>query len=97
MTAWVMQLLINLVTINEGERRTDSELLTEEVISAQKLWIKCAQNEMVFEPKFNQVRKQLNVLKDGEEIYRCHGRLVNSNLHMDTKPILLSQYHSLTK
>ena len=97
-TAWVMRFLINLVTINEDVMRTDSELLTEEVISAQKLWMKCAQNEMVSEPKFDQFKKQLSVLKDGEGIYRCHGRLVNSDLHMDTKqPILLSQHHSLTK
>ena len=91
-------MISNKLGDNEDEMRTNSELLMEEVISAQKLWIKCAQNEIVSEPKFDQVRKQLNVLKDGEGIYRCHERLVNSNLHMDTKqPILLSQHYSFTK
>ena len=95
-TAWVM--LSDKHGDNENEMRTNSEILTEEVISAQKLWIKCAQIEIVSEPNFDQVRKQLNVLKDGEGIYRCHERLVNSDLHMDTKqPILLSQHYSLTK
>ena len=97
-TAWVMRLLINLVTVKEEQVRTNCELLAEEVIAAQKMWIKCAQYEMVSEAKFDQLKNQLTVVKDKDGIYRCHGRLVNSDLHMDAKqPILLPRQHHLTK
>ena len=93
-----MRFLINLVTVKEEQMRTDCELSTEEVIAAQKMWIKCAQYKMVSEAKFDQLKNQLNVVKDKEGIYRCHGRLVNADLHMDAKqPILLPGQHHLMK
>ena len=96
-TAWVYRFLFNVIASKKEGRRTDSELTTQEIVAAQKLWIKSAQDELSCESKFEQVVNQLGDVKDQDGIYRCHGRLKNSDLEQAAKqPILLPQHHILT-
>ncbi|KAK6017806.1 Pao retrotransposon peptidase, partial [Ostertagia ostertagi] len=74
--------------------RPATQILSQEVIAAEKLCIKLAQGTVVPTPK----HQHLNVLNDSEGILRCYGRLQNSHLPFQTiNPILLPSDHEYTR
>ena len=66
----------------------------EEFQEAETLWVKTAQMSIP-DPKTQ--HKQFNLFKDDEGLWRCGGRLANSNIPYATKfPILLPKSHPLS-
>ena len=74
-----------------------ANLTPEELAHAKVLWIKSTQRQLVSQRDFNAQQKQLNLLADEKDIWRCGGRLSNVEALFATKyPVLLPRNHSLT-
>ena len=80
-------------------------LSSVELENARKLWLRAVQkqcyptlltNEESSEEK--NLRKQLDLFKDNENIVRCHGRLYLSELKHDARyPVFLPRKHFFTR
>ena len=76
----------------------DDCLTSEEINSAEKLWIKHVQKTLFHEKTFTQTKVNLGVFVDDEGILRCSGRIQYSSLPYDSKfPMLLPNGHYFTK
>ena len=65
---------------------------------AETFWVKEAQTHLMKCTQFNSWKKQLNLFIDPEGVWRCSGRLSNTNVPYTTRhPILLPRDHPLTK
>ena len=72
------------------------ELEAAEVEEAERDWILDAQEDLKSNEGFEKTRINLGLVKE-DEIYICRGRLVNSNLELQSKfPILLPRNHRFT-
>lgn len=73
-----------------GEQKSSSELLRE----ARTLWLRENQQDLQSDRSFNTWREQLNLQKDEEGLWRCVGRMEQSDLDADAKkPILIERSH----
>jgi len=81
------------------------ELLAEELIEAEKMWIRCIQAS-AFQAEIRQLAiggtnpmvKQLGLFIDTDNIVRCEGRISQSTLPESVKqPILLPTKHRFTE
>ncbi|XP_046857876.1 uncharacterized protein LOC124451299 [Xenia sp. Carnegie-2017] len=98
-TAWVARFVRNLIARIKGKNEdlTFTELGSQELQKAERLWIKASQDRLKKEDKFKQLEVQLNVVeKDG--LLKCQGRLAESDLEEETKfPTLLPKEGRLTE
>ncbi|XP_046854266.1 uncharacterized protein LOC124447403 [Xenia sp. Carnegie-2017] len=98
-TAWVARFVRNLIARTKGKHEdlTFTELGSQELQKAERLWIKASQDRLKKEDKFKQLEVQLNVVeKDG--LLKCQGRLAESDLEEETKfPTLLPKEGRLTE
>ena len=72
----------------------------DETQSAQNLWLKVNQRQLSQDGKyFTNLENQSRLVKDGNEIYRCKGRLSNANdIPYETRsPIILARKHKLNE
>ena len=100
MTALVLRLVYNLKRRVKGNSLRLKFIDCDEIQSAQTLWLKVTQRELSQDRKyFTNLKNQLRLVKDGNEIYRCQGRLSNANnIPYETRsPILLARKHKLTE
>ena len=99
-TAWVKRFCFNLKnTVNEktNEKFTEHFLTATELRHSENAWIKINQNS--FENnKLKELKKELNVIIDKENLFRCEGRLQYAPLPYESKtPILLNEKHKLSE
>ena len=72
-------------------------LSPQELAKAESLWITAVQRELAQGKEFEQLKTQLGLFLDDKAIWRCGGRLQNSDLPYATKyPVLLSRGHPFT-
>ena len=96
-TAWVMRFAHNLKVSCKGGVRLSGRLKVEELLAAEREWIKSCQLGMKQQANFSQLGNSLGVGEEGG-ILRCGGRLGNSDLEISTRnPILLLREHKLTE
>ena len=76
---------------------TSLEIETEELSSAESLWIKYVQKYIREEEKFEQTRHSLGLFEDEEGLLRCGGRLHNAPLPYAARfPAILPRRHHFT-
>ena len=102
-TAIVLQFIRNL---RKREPRPETlELLAEQLIQAEKMWIRCTQSS-AFQAEIRQLAiggtnpmvKQLRLFIDTDNIVRCEGQISQSTLPESAKrPILLPSKHRFTE
>ena len=96
-TAWVMRFAHNLKVSCKGGVRLSGRLKVEELLAAEREWIKSCQLGMKQQANFSQLGNSLGVGEEGG-ILRCGGRLGNSDLEISARnPILLPREHKLTE
>ena len=87
---FVRKLKIRRKWLNEA---TSSELM----IQAETLWIVESQYKLIENTKFELWKRQLDLFVDSKGIWRCSGRLINTELPYSTKhPVLLPSNHHFT-
>ena len=97
-TALVMKFLKVLKARKQGEEDTSGTLTATDVSEAEQYWIKVIQTSLTKNPKFSSWRQQLGLYLDGSGLWRCGGRLNNTDLAECAKhPILLDASHHITK
>ena len=95
-TCCVLKFVHSLKTKHGSRENKGKPLSSENMIMAERLWTKEAQNEMKSESNYKQISQQLGVYKD-DKILRCKDRLEHSDLEYDSKhPILLHGERYLT-
>ena len=97
-TAWTLRYLNNLkLKIKKKTEHLSSVLSTDEVRTAEDLWIKVNQSYLTEELSKKDVKQNLGVIRDEKGIIRCSGRLKHAPLPYESRnPILLSRTHRLT-
>lgn len=100
-TATVLRFIAILKTRSDDSKQKllrNTEISQEDVITAEKLWIRDAQREMEQQKNWKDLQKQLSLFKDEEGIIRSRERLAHSLLPVEAKfPILLPREHYLTR
>ena len=100
LTALLLRFVYNLKKRIKGKSLKLKFIDCDEIQSAQNLWLKVNQRELSQDRKyFTYLENRLRLVKDGNEIYRCEGRLSNTNnIPYETRsPILLPRKHKLTE
>lgn len=70
----------------------DSDLTTEEVDSALVYWLKSSQSILPQMEQFRVWSQQFGLFRDDNGLWRCGGRLGNSELHQEAKhPVFLGK------
>ena len=85
---------------HEGCGSTDpsTTLTPEELVEAETLWIRSAQQQFTHEKTFQTQQRNLRLFKDDKGIWRCGGRLSNVEASFAVKhPILLPRAHDRTR
>ena len=97
-TAWVLRFVKNLkMKISKTETKLSATLSTTDLSESKELWVKDNQKTL-HGADFENVKKQLNIVKDDRGIYRCQGRLHNAPLPYQTRfPAILNQNHRLAE
>ena len=73
----------------------ETELAAADVTKAETLWVRELQRELLKHKDFQNWKKQFDLFLEGE-VWRCRGRLGNSDIPYNTKhPILLMKSHHL--
>ena len=74
------------------------ELTSVEIVKADSCWLLTVQQALVKDKAFSMWRKQFGLYLDDENLWRCRGRLENSDLLIAAKhpPVLLPKHHPLT-
>ena len=93
-TALVLRFVYNLKRKVNGKSLKLTFIDCDEIQSAQNLWLKLNQRELSQGGNyFTNLENQLRLVKDGNEIYRCEGRLsIAKNIPYETRsPILLAR------
>ncbi len=96
--------LLRIVKVHRRKNRPDlalepitPSLGLEEISEAERLWIIESQLMLTKDSNFDIWKKQFGLFLDENGIWRCGGRLSNTNLPFSTKhPILLHRNHHLT-
>ena len=105
-TAYVMRFIHNLknsfsrknANKEVSEKKLSGPLTVVELESGKKLWIKCEQRKILADKKFSNLKKQLSLFQDEEDILRTRGRFQNTSWDFERKyPALLPQYSHFTK
>lgn len=92
-TAWVLRFVKNSKL---GGTKRKGELSRDELIAAEKEWIKAAQSDLKSQKSYANLRSVLG-LKETDGILRCGGRLANSDLAVEAQePIILPRDHVFT-
>ena len=95
-TALVMKFLTILKARKQGEGISGT-LTATDVSEAEQYWIKVIQTSLSQNPKFSS-RRHLGLYLDGSGLWRCGGRLNNTDLAECAKhPILHDASHHITK
>ena len=97
-TAWIKRFLSCLKNKVEGREMQSSERLTrEELLDAEKCWIKAVQCELRQQDTFKQLERQLQLYND-EGVLKCKGRLAESDLPEETRnPAVLPRENRLAE
>ena len=99
-TAWVFRFIANS-RLNQDETaryrsKRSGRLSKEELVEAERKWLKTAQVDLQRQGNFQQLKNELGLV-ESEGILRCIGRLVNSDLDFDARrPIILPRDHAYT-
>jgi hypothetical protein len=92
-----MRFVGNMKALTTKTTRKTGILSVEELLDSEKKLIISAQIELKGQSNFRQLVKNLG-LKAEEGILRCQGRLLNSDLDIDSKKtIILPRNHHLTR
>ena len=92
-TAYVLR-FISILKKSDAEK---GELSTDEIVSAERIWIKRVQSKIVNSDKFKHMSSSLSLFEDDEGVVRSRGRIENAPLPYDTRfPILLPRKHPFT-
>ena len=97
-TTLILRFVYNLKRRVEGKSLKWTFIDCGEIQCAQKLWLKVNQRELSQDGNyFTNLENQWRLVKDGNEIYCCEGRLSNAkNIPYETRsPILLTRKHKL--
>lgn len=98
-TAWVGRFIRNLrsMILGDDKRISSSSLEREELLEAERLWIRAVQIELREQNNFQQLERQLQLFEE-EGILKCRGRLSESDLVDEAKyPIILPKDNRLTE
>lgn len=100
-TAWIQKFINSARTHKDHEAgshcHADCALTAGDLGIALTYWIKVSQSSMPGLRDFEQWRTQFGLYQDDSGIWRCRGRLGNSDMPEQTKhPILLNRDHHLT-
>jgi hypothetical protein len=96
-TAWILRFGFNARAKAKKTERRSGELHVNELVGAEKLWIREAQAELKAERKYDQLSNSLGLIEENG-ILICKGRLKNSDLEFDTiHPIIIPKNHRLTE
>lgn len=95
-TAWVLRFINNSRPNQNQTAKRNGRLTREEVVQAEREWLKATQADLRRQGNFQQLVSELGlVANDG--ILRCVGRLVNSDLEVDARrPVILPRDHAYT-
>ena len=97
-TAWVFRFIANS-RLNQDETarsKRSGRLSKEELVEAERKWLKIAQVDLQRQGNFQQLKNELGLV-ESEGILRCIGRLVNSDLDFDARrPIIIPRDHAYT-
>lgn len=75
-TAYVLRLVNNLKSrTGDQSHRSPTTLTAEAIATAESLWIKDAQSHLIEDPKFADLKRQLELFRDPNGIWRCGGRI----------------------
>ena len=105
-TGYVMRFIRNLKNsfsrknaIKEvPEEKLSGPLTVVELENGEKMWIKYEQRTILANKKFPDLKKQLGLFQDEEELLRLRGRFQNTSWDFEQKhPALLPRYSHLTK
>lgn len=70
------------------------ELTGEEINKAKKLWIKTVQEDLVKSSIFGNLKQQLDLFQDDDDLWRCGSRLKNADMEFNQKyPFLIDRKH----
>ena len=98
-TAWVKRFCVNLKNIVNNRKETillKSFLKSSELCQAENDWIEINQKTLEDNNKLKDLKRELNVIVDNENLLRCEGRLQYAPLPYDSKtPILLNDKHKI--
>lgn len=95
-TAWVFRFIRNSRPNRDETARLSGRLTREELLGAEREWVKAAQADLRSQGNFQQLKTELGV-EEGDGILRCTGRLVNSDLEPDARrPVILPRDHPFT-
>lgn len=86
--------------VQESRYQTSSDAPTalDDVNQAKLLWIRESQARLPENSRFQQWRCQLNLFHDSSQVWRCGGRMKNSDIPESAQtPILLDKTHYLTE
>ena len=106
-TALVLR-FINKLKDRKGPKKgndvsTDEEMATinlgrGKLISEENAWVKSAQLDLRKQDNFYPLKRTLNIVEDENKMFRCIGRLENSDLDESArKPLILPKEHELTR
>lgn len=97
-TAWVSRFVRNLRSrIGDDRTSNSSGLGRDELLEAERLWIRAVQIELIEQNNFEQLESQLRLFEEGG-VLKCRGRLSESDLVEDAKyPIILPRDKRLTE
>ena len=97
-TAYVFRLVqIMKSKINGQNVVMPAELTSVETAKADFCWLLTVQQALVKDKAFSMWRKQFGLYLDDENLWRCRGRLENSDLLIAAKhPVLFPKHHPLT-
>ena len=87
-TAWVKRFVHNLKTVINKERgkQTARYLQVSELNTAEREWVKVAQDSLKLRNNFSQLTQELRLVEDKETgLLKCKGRLANAHLESDAK------------
>ena len=77
--------------------RKDAPTPADDLNKAETLWIIEVQKELAKDDNFPQWRRQFDLFRDDDNVWRCRGRIQNANVSFSTKhPVLLPRTHFLT-
>ena len=83
-TALVLRFINNIKVGKTGNEPKTGKPDAQEIVEAEKLWIKEAQKKLQKQAKYKNLVIQLGIFEDGE-ILGCKGRLGNSDLELKSK------------
>ena len=79
-------------------QNTKPTLMVEEISEAKSVWIREIQEPMKHEKNFQNLKQQLGLFSEEDDILRCKGRLGNAPLDIAAcYPILLPRRHHMTR